>query len=446
LHVDGDSPRDTSVVEADVVGNPRRPLTADAFTREETYRATRLPVDHASTLIPDAYTTSEFHQLESERVFARSWVAVCVTDEVAEPGSFVVVEVAGRSLIVCRTRSGELRAHHNVCRHRGSRLVADERGRVDRFFQCPYHAWAYDLEGACLGTPLFTPEAGIPEDQQGVFDMSDVKAFDKAEHALYPVRVDTWGCLVFVCIEPEAPPLAEELGDLPERLEGYRLHEHRLLRRVEYEIAANWKLIGENFMEYYHLPWVHPGLVKVSPMNAHHRWQGRGLYVGFCTSPIEANSEDGGWKGLPPLSTLDESDAQSARFAWVFPNIAVSALPNHTFLLLTRPRAFGHTSETAYLLAHPECIERAGDALEAKTAALLAFWDEVNLEDIAIVERVQAGLTDVSYTGGRMCYRFEESVHRFQNIAIDRILGIRRIPPGDDARERPMFPERAEVH
>jgi len=423
-----------------VIGNPARPLPADAFTREETYRATRLPVEYASTLIPDAYTTPEFHQLESQRLFARSWVAVCVTDELAEPGSFVVVEVAGQSLIVCRNRAGELRAHHNVCRHRGSRLVAEDRGRADRFFQCPYHAWAYDLDGACLGTPLFTPEAGIPEDQQGIFDMSGVKAFDKAEHALYPVRVDTWGCLVFVCLDAEAPPLAEELGDLPERLEGYRIAEHRLLRRVEYEIAANWKLVGENFMEYYHLPWVHPGLVKVSPMKAHHRWQGRGLYVGFCTSPIAANSEDGGWQGLPPLSTLEGSDAESARFAWVFPNVAVNALPNHTFLLLTRPTAFGYTRETAYLLAHPECIQGAGDALEAETESLLAFWDEVNREDIGIVERVQAGLTNLSYTGGRMCYRFEESVHRFQNIVIDRILGIRRVPPGDDVRERQMFP------
>src|ERR671911_615226 len=171
-------------------GNPSRPIPASAYTREVTYRATRLPVDRASTLIPDAYTSPDFHALELDRIFGSSWVPVCVTDEVAEPGSFVVADVAGRSLIVCRNRSGELRAHHNVCRHRGTRLLLDdERGRVDRFFQCPYHAWAYDLDGSCLGTPLFTPEAGIPEDQQDIFDMSQVKAFDRADHGLHPVRV-----------------------------------------------------------------------------------------------------------------------------------------------------------------------------------------------------------------------------------------------------------------
>ena len=427
-----------------VHGNPPRPLTGSAFAREETYAATRLPVELASTLIPDAYTSPEFHALERDAIFARSWVPVCVADEVAESGSYVVVDVAGRSLVVCRNRAGELRAHHNVCRHRGTRLVDGEHGQVERFFQCPYHAWAYDLDGACLGTPLFTPEAGIPSDQQGAFDMSDVRAFDKADHGLYPARVDSWGCLVFVSLDPEAPPLLDELGDLPQRLAGHRLQEHRLLRRVEYEIAANWKLVAENFMEYYHLPWVHPGLVKVSPLKAHYRWQGTGMYMGFCTTPIAANTEDGGWEGLPALSTLTEDDTESARFVWLFPNLAMNALPNHTFLMLARPTEAGRTDEVTYLLAHPESIAGAGETLEEGAGALIAFWDEVNREDIAIVERVQQGLADLVYTGGRMCYRFEESVHRFQNMVIDRMLGVRRVPPGDEQPHRRLFPDEVE--
>jgi choline monooxygenase len=426
--------------DVSVLGNPPRPVTRDDFVREETYAATRLPVDLASTLIPDAYTSPEFHALELETVFSRSWVPVCVTDELGEPGSYVVVEVAGRSLVVCRNRTDELRAHHNVCRHRGARLCGNERGRVDRFFQCPYHAWAYDLDGVLLGTPLFTPEAGIPPDQQGAFDMSGVTAFDKADYGLHPARVDSWGCLVFVCLDPDAPSLADELGDLPARLAPYRLAEQRLLRRREYAIEANWKLVAENFMEYYHLPWVHPGLVKVSPLKDHYRWQGPGMYVGFCTSPIAANTEDGGWEGLPALSTLEDPDATSARFAWVFPNVAVNALPNHTFVFLARPTAAGRTDEVAYLLAHPDPVARAGDELEAEAERLLAFWDEVNREDIAIVERVQQGLSDPAYTGGRMCYRFEEPVHRFQNMVIDRVLGLRRVPPGDADPQQPMFP------
>jgi choline monooxygenase len=421
----------------DVIGNPARPVSPERFGDEATYRATRLPVDYASTLIPDAYTSEEFHALERERLFGTSWVPVCVIDELAEPGAFLVADVAGRSVIVCRNRDGALRAHHNVCRHRGAQLVT-EPGKVERFFQCPYHAWAYDLDGACLGTPLFTPEAGIPEDQRDIFDMSEVKAFDKADHGLHPVRVDQWGCIVFVCLDPESAPLVEQLGDLPERLAGYRLATQRLVRRVSYEIDANWKLVAENFMEYYHLPWVHPSLVKVSPMSAHYRWQGRGMYVGFCTTPIAENSDEGGWQGVPPMPELPQQDAVSARFAWLFPSVAINALPNHTFLMLTRPTAAGHTSEVTYLLV-PEATHANLEAVgEQAVDSLLAFWDEVNREDIEIVERVQRGLANTAYTGGRMCYRFEESVHRFQNMVIDRMVGIRRVPEGDTEQQRPL--------
>jgi phenylpropionate dioxygenase-like ring-hydroxylating dioxygenase large terminal subunit len=126
----------------------------------------------------------------------------------------------------------------------------------------------------------------------------------------------------------------------------------------------------------------------------------------------------------------------SARFAWLYPNLAINVLPNHIFLLLPRPAGAGRTLETAYLLTHPESRQQAG---ESDIEALITFWDEVNREDIAIVERVQDGLSDPAYLGGRMCYRFEESVHRFQNIEIDCMLGIWRVPAGDGQERVAMF-------
>ena len=413
----------------------RRPLPREAFLEEETYGRTRLPVSLATTLIPDAYTSPEFHELELERVFARSWVAACCTSELAEPGDAVVLDVAGSSVIVWRDADDGVRAFHNVCRHRGTQLLDEGRTHVKRFIRCPYHSWAYGLDGSCLGTPLFEGSE-IPESEQRIFDMSDVKEFDRADYGLLPVRAETWGCLVFVNLDLDAPPLADELGDLPDRLAGYRLEEWQLARRKVYEIEANYKLIGENFMEYYHLPWVHPQLVKVSPMKAHYRWQGRGMYTGMTTTPIAA-ADGGGWLGLPPIDGLGESDRVSARFAWIFPNLAVNVMPNHLFLMLARPRGPAHTSETTYLLVHPESLRAAG--AEDEIGQLASFWDSVNREDIAIVERVQRGVGNPAYEGGRMCYRFEEPLHRFQNMVVDRMLGIRRVPEGDAAEQAPMF-------
>jgi choline monooxygenase len=117
--------------------------------------------------------------------------------------------------------------------------------------------------------------------------------------------------------------------------------------------------------------------------------------------------------------------------------VALSVLPNHVFVMLMHPAGAGHTSETTYLLTNPES---RGDAQsEAAIDDLVTFWDSVNQEDVAIVEVVQRGLANTSYTGGRMCYRFEESVHRFQNLAIDRMLEIDRIPEGDAVEQAPMF-------
>ena len=407
---------------------------AEAFTREETYAATRRPVSLAETLLPEAYTSEAFFSLERERVFGSAWVAVGCSARLRDPGDVLVADVAGRSVFVVRKQDGTLRAFYNVCRHRGTQLLAPGDCRVKRFIRCPYHSWAYDHDGRCVGTPLFEGSE-IPPDQQAAFDMADVAAFDRADYGLLPVAVEAWGPLVFVSLDADPEPLVEHLGDLPDRTAGYRLDEWEIARTATYEIQANYKLVGENFMEYYHLPWVHPGLVKVSPMEAHHRWQGTGMYVGFCTSPIAPDTEEGGWQsGLEPIRDLSESDATSARFVWLFPNVAVNILPNHVFIILARPVAPGLTHETTYLLTHPE-----SSGAEGAVDELATFWDAVNREDIEIVERVQAGLETTPFPGGRLCYRFEESVHRFQNMVVDRMVGTRRVPPGDDADTVPMF-------
>jgi choline monooxygenase len=351
-----------------------------------------------------------------------------------------VVEVAGRSVIVTRNRDGQLRAFHNVCRHRAARLLdadAREVGRHGRI-RCPYHSWTYDTDGRCLGTPLFEG-SDIPPGQEPIFDTSVAKGFDKADYPLLGVAVDTWGFLLFVNLAPDPAPLAAQLGDLPERFAAYGLEAWTPQRRRDYDIAANYKLVGENFMEYYHLPWVHPELNQVSRFADHYRWQGPGAYTGMCTTPVSRNTDAGGWDGLAPLSTLTGDDARSGRFAWLFPTCAISVLPNHAFVLLTRPVSPGRTVETAVLLTHAESLDDPG--AEAGIDALMAFWHMVNLQDIEIVERVQDGISNPAYQGGRMCFRFEEPLHRFQNMVIDRMVGIDRVPEGDDAEAVQMFPE-----
>jgi choline monooxygenase len=395
------------------------------FLDEAAYAATRQPVNRAWTLRPDAYRAPRFHGLEQERVFATSWVAVADIERLRHPGDTLPVRVAGRPLLLTRAQDGRLRAFHNMCRHRGAQLVAEE-CRLKRV-RCPYHSWTYGLDGRLLGAPLFEG-SDIPNDQQGLFDMDHVVDFDKTDFGLLPVRVDAWGHLVFVNLDDHAMSLADWLGDLPQRLAGYGLSELSVVARNTYDVAANWKLLAENFMEYYHLPWVHPELAKISRIEDHHRFQGPGMYTGMTTSPI-TQDEHSGWSSLEPAAGLSDEDAVSGRFVWVMPNVALAVLPSHVFTIVLEPMAVDRTIEhTSLAVRHGH----DGD-VEVATALnkLMSFWDHVNREDIDVVERVQLGVADPSYPGGRMCYRFEEPLHRAQNMIIDRMVGVERVPAGD---------------
>lgn len=409
-----------------------RALSREDYTREETYRATRPPVEWAVTLIPDAYRSPDFYEVEQERVFGKAWVCVGYTSQVREPGQMFVTVVGGQSLIVTRDKGSRLRAFYNVCRHRGSMLVTQD-GKHD-IIRCPYHAWGYALDGRCLGTPYFKG-LDIPEEARAAFDTSEAKEFRKEDYGLLQVRVDSWGCFVFVSLDPDAGPLAEWLGDLPQRFARFPLEELRLVGRKPYQIRANWKLIAENFMEYYHLPWVHPELCNVSGFKDHYRCQGPGMYSGMVTSPLTRDPSTVDLE-LPPMPGLDKTERETAYWIMMFPSIALFLLPNHLFTILFRPEGPGLSMESADLLVHPEVLAAPG--AEAKIAAIHDFWAMVNDQDIQAVERVQRGIQAKAYPGGRLCFRFEEPVHRFQNMVIDLMTGNPRIPPGDREDKLPL--------
>ena len=273
------------------------------FTQEETYARTRRPVALAETIVPAAYTSDDFFALEQDRVFASGWVAVGPSAQLRAPGELLVCEVAGRSVIVVRGLDGELRGFYNTCRHRGTRLLAPGEGRVKRSIRCPYHSWAYSLDGSCIGTPLFEG-SDIPEGQRG--GVRDGRSGRLRQVRLRPAAAsasavgDRWSSCAWTAMRRRWPTTwATSRAGWPAT--GWT--SGRWLAPLDYDIAANYKLVAENFMEYYHLPWVHPGLVKVSPIEAHHRWQGTGMYTGMCTNPIAADSDQGGWQsGLPAIS------------------------------------------------------------------------------------------------------------------------------------------------
>lgn len=407
------------------------------FTSESTYQRLRAEVESAVTLIPDAYRSAEFFRLEQERIWSKSWVAVGYTSQVSRPGDVLVVEVARQSILVVRGRDGVIRAFHNVCRHRGSRLV--DQDTHCKIIRCPYHGWGYNLEGALLGTPYFKG-LDVPPELAHKFEMTPGAATDfcKEDFPLLAVGAATWGGTIFVNLDPNARPFDSWIGDLRTRFCRHPLDDLRLVRRKTYEIKSNWKLIAENFMEYYHLPFGHPELCNVSGFDNHYRYQGPGMYTGMATIPLTNDPSTVSFEGLPIWPGLNATESQGAYFVLLFPNIAYWIFPHHLVTLLFQPVHERLTIEQMDMLVHPTAldVENADDIFDR----VMKFWWYVNDQDVTLVERVQAGLQSTAYPGGRMCYRFEEPIHRFQNMVADLMTGAIRTPPGDTAEEAPILP------
>jgi choline monooxygenase len=267
--------------------------------------------------------------------------------------------------------------------------------------------------------------------------MKDVKDFDKSKCGLFPVRLDTVADLVFVNVDWTAPSLREYLGDLPEQFKEYGVLDQSgsgdwvSVSNERYSVAGNWKLCIENFLEYYHLPSVHPELCKVSVVDNHIRTQGDGSYVGFVTHPLGNGGTPIDANVLPAMPGLSNPNLQTAHYQVVFPNVFWFLYPHSMFTVTVLPDENDPMKaiEYANLSVHKSALE-APDA-ERKLKEMLEFYKMVNDEDIGIIERVQKGMKVHEYAGGRFSFRFEETIHRFQNMLADYMIGARRVPLGD---------------
>ncbi|HYX80877.1 MAG TPA: aromatic ring-hydroxylating dioxygenase subunit alpha, partial [Gemmatimonadales bacterium] len=187
----------------------------------------------ARTLPGRYYTSAEVFAEEHERVFARQWICIGRDASLAAPGDYQLVDIAGESLIVLRDQSGERRAYYNVCRHRGTRLCEAPRGRLSETIQCPYHAWTYALDGRLIGAP----------------HMNEVDGFDKKNYPLHRVTLHEWAGFLFVNLDPHAVSAEQWFVPLAGRFDRYNLPRLRTVRRIEYDVRANWKLILQNYNE-----------------------------------------------------------------------------------------------------------------------------------------------------------------------------------------------------
>ena len=330
------------------------------------------------TLDREFYFSEEIFEREKERIFCREWFCAGREEELPDPGDYLVLEVAGESLIVVRTRQGDLAAHYNVCRHRGSRLVPqDSKGSLGGAIRCPYHSWTYALEGA-LRNPL-------PTDEE--------EGFTKTSLGLYPVGIESWGGFFFLNLTPaeavaSGSNLALQLGAIPERLRRYPLEELRSARRIVYEVEANWKVILENYNECYHCGPVHPELCRLVPAFKQRGGSELDWERGIPHREGAWTFTETGTTNRRPFDGLNEDERVRHKGELIYPNFMLSLSADHVTAYTLWPRGPGRTTVACDFLFHPSEAGRP----EFDPSDAVDFWDLVNRQDWAICENVQRGM------------------------------------------------------
>jgi glycine betaine catabolism A len=365
------------------------------FTAEELAPTLR-PLLEASLLPRRAYTDEDVATWEAENIFLGGWVCVGHAGALAERGAFLTAEIADESMLFFAEGG-----YHNVCRHRGARLVTEAEGTVRRL-QCPYHAWSYGFDGTLKNAP----------------QTDGLEDFERACNGLRAIRMETIGGLVFADVSGTAPPLADHVGALEEHLDAYRTAELRRGARIDYDVAANWKAIVENYSECLHCPGVHPELNRLSHYLSGDDFEGPGAWCGGSMTLTKEDADTmatgGGHGGRPPIAGVDP---RAVLYFAIFPNCLVSLHPDYVMLHTLWPRGARRTQVVCEWFFEPETMEREGfdgsDAIE--------FWDLVNRQDWHVCELAQLGMTSRAYTPGRYT-EVEGTVHDFDRMVAEAYL------------------------
>jgi choline monooxygenase len=331
------------------------------------------------------YTDDAVLRLEEERIFRRKWQYAGHLGELDEPGSYFTCCAGHVPVVVTRTRDGDLKAFVNVCRHRGF-PVASGSGRRETL-QCAYHAWTYGLDGSLRAAPRSEREP----------------VFERERLGLRPVRVDKWGPFVFVNPDLDTAPLGDTLRDLPQLVASCGVDVDALVfrHRVAFELAANWKIACENFLECYHCPVAHPGfsdMVDVGP-DAYR------LEVSETYSTQLGALRANGRHAYDPAGEIERS-----QFHFVLPNVGINIFPGPPNVSIGPINPLG-TTRTARVLDY----FFAPGVEDAWVEEFLAFDDQVSVEDKTLVEGVQRGVASGLLEEGRLMTNAERLIVHFQD-------------------------------
>jgi choline monooxygenase len=362
------------------------------------------PVADGSGLPNLAYTCTDYYALEQQTVFCNNWVFAGFAHQLQAVGDMLPVEIAGQPLVLVKGEKNEIRAFHNVCRHRGAKLVTECKN--SRKFICPNHSWSYSLEGMLIARPHF--HGG---------EKHDVNKESTHRADLREVACETWFDWVFVNISGDAPDFVQSIQSIVNKLEGYDLSELAYADSLEFDIKANWKLAIENFIEPYHVFSCHPWLNDFVGMHERYApdFEKNVLFCGY-----EFKQPDPARGGqLPWFSNLPKEKQNRGDWFVLFPNFSFEIFPDQVDVFIATPNGPDNCHETIalYFVGEGAFGEKYAEAREH----VIQNWKDLNHEDIGIIERMQAGRYSDGFEGGVLSPYWDSIQQHFARLVSDSI-------------------------
>lgn len=324
--------------------------------------------------------------------------------ELPDAGDVVPVEVAQYAVILTRNAAGTIRAYHNVCPHRGMHLLTEPL-KSAQTIRCPYHSWAFDMDGMLKSTPHW-----------GGFKKHRLEGFDPSCHGLKSIPCVQWHDWIFVNIDGQAPPFHEYIDSFASHLTEYNLESLTHAETRPFEMKANWKIVQENFIEVLHLPPVHIRLSEYAPFQEH-----AVVANGNCVGTIIETGLPSSWaKPALPRYCRVNATSRTAKNLLLFPTFKLVIGPDHCASMIEFPVSAEFTRQRwdFYFLdtaSHDPLFEPA-------RREIIDFFCETNEEDLWAVEGLQRGRHSPSFEGGVLSEVWEGGVHQFFRLNLGYMI------------------------
>ena len=372
-------------------------------------------IEKAHGLPNECYTSKDYTLIERKKLFEDKWIVAGVASSIPEIGDVKPIDILGMPILILRNKQNEIKVFHNVCSHRGVKLVSKS-GKINSLIRCPYHSWSYSLDGKLMATPHI-----------GGMNKHSADGFDKSKSNLKEIRSYIWLDLIMININQNEMSFEEYIKPLSDRWEKFwpikdreLIHHSNDFGYFKLNAKCNWKFAIENYCESYHLPWVHPGLNSYSKIEDHYHIQGLpNRFAGQGT--VVYNPQFKGKEKLPSFPNWPKDKENIAEYVALFPNVMLGIHKDHYYAYWIEP--INHE----FTLEHMELYyvgEQAAQANKFKSLRKQNHkqWEDIQREDVDIIQGMQTGRNSPSYNGGNFSPVMDNPTHHFHKWVAQNLI------------------------